>query len=55
MPKGLSRLGRRSGVPTASVLLTGLFVGSTLFLKLDILVEAASLVLILGFILSFVT
>jgi APA family basic amino acid/polyamine antiporter len=52
MPKGLSRLGRRSKVPTASVLLTGLFVGSTLFLKLDILVEAASLVLILGFILS---
>ena len=52
MPKGLNRLGRRTGVPTKSVLVTGLFVSSTLFLKLDILVEAASLVLILGFMMS---
>jgi len=52
MPRALNRLGRRSGIPTASVLVTGLFVASTLFLKLDILVEAASLVLILGFIMS---
>ena len=52
MPRGLDRLSRRTGVPTISVLITGLFVSSTLFLKLDILVEAASLVLILGFMMS---
>ncbi len=52
MPKRLGHVGSRSGVPTAAVLVTGLFICGTLFLKLDILVEAASLVLILGFILS---
>ncbi|MBD3240580.1 MAG: amino acid permease [Chitinivibrionales bacterium] len=52
LPRTLGRLSRKSGVPTAAVLVTGCFVAASLFLKLEILVEAASLVLILGFILS---
>ena len=52
LPQSLSRLGDKSGVPNRAVVVTGVFVALSLFLKLDILVEAASLVLILGFILS---
>lgn len=52
LPQCLSRLGRKSEVPSTSIVVTGVFVAASLFLKLDILVEAASLVLILGFILS---
>lgn len=52
LPKGLSRLSRKTEVPVTAILVTGLFVTVSLFLKIDILVEAASLVLILGFIMS---
>ena len=52
LPKRLSRLGSRSQAPTAAVLVTGGFVAASLFLRLEILVEAASLVLILGFMLA---
>jgi amino acid transporter/mannitol/fructose-specific phosphotransferase system IIA component (Ntr-type) len=52
LPHHLSRLGRKSDVPYVSIIVTGIFIAVSLFLKLDILVEAASLVLILGFILS---
>jgi len=52
LPRRLGRLGKRTGAPVLSLIVTGGFVSAALFLKLDILVEAASLVLILGFILS---
>ena len=52
LPQCLSRLGRKSEVPSTAIVVTGVFVAASLFLKLDILIEAASLVLILGFILS---
>lgn len=52
LPERLGRVSARSNVPTAAVLVTGFFVATSLFLKLKVLVEAASLVLILGFILS---
>ncbi|MBD3343949.1 MAG: amino acid permease, partial [Chitinivibrionales bacterium] len=52
LPKSFSNVNPRSNVPTTAILVTGLFVAISLFLKLRILVEAASLVLILGFILS---
>ncbi len=52
LPAPFARLNARSNVPTTAVLVTGLFVAVSLFLKLKVLVEAASLVLILGFTLS---
>lgn len=52
LPKRLQELTRRSAVPYVAVLATGLFICGSLFLKLDVLVEAASLVLILNFMLS---
>ena len=52
LPGRLSRLSPRAEVPTAAIIVTGMFVAAALFLKLDILIEAASLVLILGFIMS---
>lgn len=52
LPASLGRLGRRSEMPSVSIVVTGLFITISLFLRLDLLVEAASLVLILGFILS---
>lgn len=52
LPARFGRVNARSNVPTTAILATGLFVAATLFLKLEVLVEAASLVLILGFILS---
>ena len=52
LPRRLGNVRAKSGVPVLAVFITGAFVSASLFLKLDILVEAASLVLILGFILS---
>ncbi|MFP4163904.1 MAG: amino acid permease [Chitinispirillaceae bacterium] len=52
LPSRFGRINKRSNVPTMAILATGIFVAATLFLKLKVLVEAASLVLILGFILS---
>lgn len=51
-PQWLSRVNRRFGTPHIAILCTSLFIAMALFLKLDILVEAASLVLMLGFLLS---
>ncbi|HPJ71122.1 MAG TPA: amino acid permease, partial [bacterium] len=52
LPRPLGRVGGRTGAPVLSTIVTGVFISAALFLKLDILVEAASLILILGFILS---
>lgn len=52
LPKRFGRVNPRTKAPTGAILLTGLFVATSLFLHLKVLVEAASLVLILGFVLS---
>lgn len=52
LPPGLSRMTKRTGVPIFAILFTGAFIMASLLLKLDILVEAASLVLLLGFMMS---
>ncbi len=52
LPAGLSRLTSRTRTPWIAVVVTGVAASVALFLKLDILVETASLVLILGFTLS---
>lgn len=51
-PKFLSKINKRFQTPHYAVIITGLFISLTLFLKLDILVEAASLVMIMGYIFS---
>jgi len=51
-PKFLSKINKRFHTPHYAVIITGLFISLTLFLKLDILVEAASLVMIMGYIFS---
>lgn len=51
-PPALGRINRRFGTPHVAILITSAFITAAQFLKLDILVEAASLVLILGFMLS---
>lgn len=51
-PKPLSRINERFGTPHIAIAITSAFIMSSLFLQLDVLVEAASLVLILGFMLS---
>jgi len=51
-PPFLSRLNKKFGTPHIAILVTSLFISLALFLKLDILIEAASLVLMLGFLLS---
>lgn len=51
-PAALGRESKRFGTPHVAILITSGFIIAALFLKLDILVEAASLVLILGFMLS---
>lgn len=51
-PQCLGRVNRRFGTPHIAILFTSLFITLALFLQLDILVEAASLVLMLGFLLS---
>lgn len=52
LPGCFARISRRTRVPWVAVLVTGLFVASSLLLPLDTLVEAASLIIILGFVLS---
>lgn len=52
LPARFAGLSRRAGIPAFAVVLTGAFVASSLFLDLEVLVEGASLVLILGYILS---
>jgi amino acid transporter/mannitol/fructose-specific phosphotransferase system IIA component (Ntr-type) len=51
-PAALGRVNKRFDTPHIAILITSGFIIAALFLKLDILVEAASLVLILGFMLS---
>lgn len=51
-PAALGRVNRRFDTPHVAIGITSAFITCALFLKLDILVEAASLVLILGFMLS---
>jgi mannitol/fructose-specific phosphotransferase system IIA component (Ntr-type) len=52
LPAGLGRVGRRTQVPTIAVLFTGVLVVLAVFVKLNVLVEAASLVFMLSFMLS---
>ncbi len=52
LPPTLSRVGRRFHTPTTSILATGVIVLIALFVKLDILVEAASTVFVLGYLLA---
>jgi mannitol/fructose-specific phosphotransferase system IIA component (Ntr-type) len=52
LPAFLSRIGNRFKTPYASILVTGVCMVVAVFLKLDILVKAASTVLILTYILS---
>jgi amino acid transporter/mannitol/fructose-specific phosphotransferase system IIA component (Ntr-type) len=51
-PKIFERISKRFGTPHYALLLTGFFILVTLFIKLEVLVEAASCVLILTNILS---
>lgn len=46
-PEVFSRINKRFGTPHNALLLTGAFIVASVFLKLDLLVEAASIVLIL--------
>ena len=52
LPEPLSRVGTRFKTPHVSILVTGAAVMTALFLKLDVLVQAASTALILSYILS---
>jgi len=52
LPRLLSRVGTRSRTPYVSILATGLVVLVALFVKVDVLVEAASTVFVLGYILA---
>ena len=52
LPPRLGVVGKRFGTPHVAILITGGLAAGALFLKLDILVEAASLVLVLSYILS---
>jgi len=52
LPARIGRVGRRFGTPYVSILVTGTVVTFAIFLKLDVLVEVASTVFILGYILS---
>jgi len=47
IPERFARLGRRSGVPTFAVLVTGLFIALSLLIRLDTLIKAASTVVLL--------
>jgi len=51
-PEAFSRINRRYGTPHNALLLTGAFIILSVFLKLEILVEAASIVLIMTNVLS---
>jgi len=52
IPPFFGRISKRHNTPYTAVIITGVFVAATLFLNLKILVEAASLVLLLGYVLS---
>jgi len=52
LPEIIGKVGKRFKTPHISILITGAVVVFAIFLKLDILVEAASTVFILGYILS---
>jgi amino acid transporter/mannitol/fructose-specific phosphotransferase system IIA component (Ntr-type) len=52
LPRPLAKVNRRFRTPHAAILVTGAVIVLSLFLKLDILVEAASTVLILGYMLA---
>jgi amino acid transporter/mannitol/fructose-specific phosphotransferase system IIA component (Ntr-type) len=47
LPPALAKVSRRSGAPTFAVLVTGVFIALSLILKLDVLVKAASTVILL--------
>ncbi|MEF8787753.1 MAG: amino acid permease [Planctomycetota bacterium] len=52
LPAPLSRVNERFDTPHVAIIITGLIIMASLFLKLDVLVEAASTVLIMTYILS---
>ena len=52
LPAPLSRVNERFDTPHVAIIITGLVIMASLFLKLDVLVEAASTVLIMTYILS---
>ncbi len=52
LPKSFANVSKRFGTPHVAILVTGLFMVVALFLDLDILVKAASAVLIITFIFS---
>ena len=52
LPQSLSRVGARFQTPHISIIVTGIVISVALFVKLDILVEAASTVFVLGYILA---
>ena len=51
-PQFLNRTNRKFETPHWAIVVTGLFISAALFAKLDVLVEATSLVMISGYILS---
>lgn len=51
LPPVFSRVNRRFGTPHVAILLTGLFISLSLFLQLEVLVKAASTVLLITYIL----
>lgn len=52
LPKALSRVGSRFSTPVVSIVTTGVIVLVALFVKLSVLVEAASTVFVLGYLLA---
>ncbi len=52
LPRRLGRVGRRFKTPGAAIVVTGLVILIALFIKVDILVEAASTVFVLGYLLA---
>lgn len=52
MPAVFGRVSNRSGAPYNAVIITGIFVAGSLFLRPEILIKAASTVLILTYLLS---
>lgn len=55
LPGGLSKISAKKQVPYVSVLVTGIVIAAVVFVKLDILVEAASTVFLLSYILASVS
>lgn len=52
MPAWVTRLGRRTGTPHISILITGAFILAALFMDLEYLVKAASSVVLMSYILT---